>query len=60
MKKDTTTRLQNIMAMPIDAYQHNDGSIILHYPENIDINKSEYYTNRVFLIDFIKIKRTAY
>lgn len=58
MKKDTTTRLQNIMAMPIDAYQHNDGSIILHYPENIDINKSEYYTNRVFLIDFIKIKRT--
>lgn len=32
-------------------------SKMFHYPEKIDVNKSDYYINRNFLIEYIKIKR---
>lgn len=58
MLEDSISRPQEILIMPFDAFHSEDGSIHFHYPESVDITKSEYYKNRIFLIDYIKAKRT--
>ncbi|MBQ0022499.1 MAG: hypothetical protein KBT29_04585, partial [Prevotellaceae bacterium] len=46
-----------VMIIPFDAYPSRDGTIHFRYSKKIDTMKSDYYRNRIFLIDYIKIKR---
>lgn len=55
--KNSNPQPPTIMSAPIVAYPCDDGTITFCYSEKIDIMKSNYYRYRIFIIDFIKIKR---